>query len=410
MTDAGSSQAPKHQWEHAVLSPESRAKAVDTVGLSRLDMTRMKSEFGVSRSRAMFQRTEIDGVRQRVLESQDSIVDVQKVIDGKICLVRCSVDRGTQKLSVEAMGQKIAEGGGKSIFKVVNLKVPEQVQQSQLVIVEAIGKARSGGKKVTERDERAGLLLANQKNPNIVRYSQVDYKGVKKTQIEFCRGGDLHKTAQSPPVSEVERKERLRQCSEVAHGLSGLHGTGNTHNDMKLENALLSEKHGIAKLADFDRVDKPGAALVGYTALYASPAAVKGGMGSYANDRHALGIMIFEMTHGISENPINEIGEDGVRGSPAQHQAKLEELKKKLDPKNPADKLIADLLDDHPETNPLTKRAEALAAKSLKAADALAADPENKKLRDAADKATAEAAKAAADVDEEIAKRLRRLA
>ncbi len=191
------SPALSREWKAvrvADLPPDAQARAVDTAGLSRLDVARMKSQYGIRQTTGILQRSEIEQVRKRALEDHSSLVTVTKSIAGRAGLVRYDVDPQTQAVTLRATRTKIAEGGGKTIFKVLNMGVPEELQREQGIAIEATGKR--GSQKLAAKDEYYGLLLAEQKNPNIVCYRRFDYRESTVTQMEFCGGGGIYQKLQ----------------------------------------------------------------------------------------------------------------------------------------------------------------------------------------------------------------------
>jgi Protein kinase domain/NPCBM/NEW2 domain len=124
--------------------------------------------------------------------------------------------------------------------------------------------------------------------------------------MDLVSGGDLRRalTAQGPLLpSEV-----ARIGAGIASGLAMVHEAGVVHRDVKPENVLLdgSVVPPAARLTDFgfsrlvSSTDTGRSTLMVGTPLYVAPELVDGGEPTPAVDLYALGIVLYEMSCGVT--------------------------------------------------------------------------------------------------------------
>lgn len=95
-------------------------------------------------------------------------------------------------------------------------------------------------------------------------------------------------------------KERSRVFEELLGALGYLHGKGVVHNDLKLENILVSRTGNTLKLIDFGFADDDGCLQrgLGGTRRYASPELLAGGMVDARSDIYSLGRLMQDVFPG----------------------------------------------------------------------------------------------------------------
>lgn len=163
------------------------------------------------------------------------------------------------------------------------------------------GDAEVVGRFVKER----GILEAVQ-SPNLVRVVDLVVEGgTLAIVMELVNGPDLRShLGQRGTLSPTEI---CRIGSGVAAGLAAVHAAGIVHRDVKPENVLMQDVDGVLvpKLTDFgisslvDTERARSTMLVG-TPQYIAPEVSEGQEVTAASDLYALGIMLYELSCGVT--------------------------------------------------------------------------------------------------------------
>jgi tetratricopeptide (TPR) repeat protein len=153
-----------------------------------------------------------------------------------------------------------------------------------------------------ERFLREIGIVARLSHPNILPlYDSGRAGGLLYYVMPYISGGSLADRLKREPTLSVD--EALGLAQEVADALAHAHAHGVIHRDVKPDNILLHEGHGL--LADFgvaraagDGVRTDSGLAVG-TAAYASPEQAAGGRGlDERSDVYGLGCVLYEMLAG----------------------------------------------------------------------------------------------------------------
>ena len=146
-------------------------------------------------------------------------------------------------------------------------------------------------------------------NSNIIKYYRVTHRknpSLKGVGIKLCSGDAVDVTTN---IANYTLKERLTIARDAANGLSRMNAAGLCHLDFKPGNLLIKhEAPGkvTALVSDFGLTERAGTATSGGTLCYMPPSILKGTqtLASADIDSWSLGLLIFELLVGQSENPL----------------------------------------------------------------------------------------------------------
>ena len=164
----------------------------------------------------------------------------------------------------------------------------------------------SGDANVVGRFVKERGLLAALDSPNLVRVVDLVVEGETLAIVmELVEGTDLRSHLQGRGT--LSPSEICRIGSGVASGLAAVHAAGIVHRDIKPENVLMADSAGpsIPKLTDFgisslvDTERARSTMLVG-TPQYIAPEVSEGKEVTAASDLYALGIMLYELSCGVT--------------------------------------------------------------------------------------------------------------
>ncbi len=229
--------------------------------------------------------------------------------------------------------------------------------------------SRASSNSLTEIDEKEGKFrkevekevgvskeLRQRNVPYILSLRKVTYAGASGVQkvrclSEVCTSGDLFKNffQRQPPLSQVEK---LKLMSQVCEALAGMHEAGLCHLDLKLANVFVTKNHDSmleVRLADFGAA-KNVQDSVGLTATFPPPEMLLGKdiPVETAIDSWALGIMLYEATHGTSGSSLCLDWSSGVHDRKSYNKG-IEKLKKSLAEGSELDQIIGRMLSANPK-------------------------------------------------------------
>lgn len=149
-------------------------------------------------------------------------------------------------------------------------------------------------------------ILESVKSPNLVGVADLVVEGgTLAIVMELVEGPDLRSYLNQRGT--LSPSEVCRIGSGVASGLAAVHAAGIVHRDIKPENVLMKEVEGkpVPKLTDFgisslvDTERARSTMLVG-TPQYIAPEVSEGQDVTAASDLYALGILLYELTCGVT--------------------------------------------------------------------------------------------------------------
>ncbi|HJW00585.1 MAG TPA: protein kinase [Arthrobacter sp.] len=149
-------------------------------------------------------------------------------------------------------------------------------------------------------------ILESVKSPNLVGVVDLVVEGgTLAIVMELVDGPDLRSYLNQRGT--LSPSEVCRIGSGVASGLAAVHAAGIVHRDIKPENVLMKELEGksVPKLTDFgisslvDTERARSTMLVG-TPQYIAPEVSEGDDVTAASDLYALGILLYELTCGVT--------------------------------------------------------------------------------------------------------------
>lgn len=161
------------------------------------------------------------------------------------------------------------------------------------------------------RFEQEALAVARLAHPNIVAVHELgSHEGAPFMVTELLEGATLRETMQGRPLP---LRKVIDFATQIAHGLEAAHEQGVVHRDIKPENLFVTAggrikilDFGVAKLTDVGPTADTAATLteVGLgplgTAAYMSPEQARGARVDHRADLFSLGIVLYEMTSGVS--------------------------------------------------------------------------------------------------------------
>ena len=148
-----------------------------------------------------------------------------------------------------------------------------------------------------------GRAVATLNHPNIVTAHAIgEERGYRFLEMELITGRALsHVIREDGPLSALHATSLIAQ---VASGLGTAHAKGIIHQDLKLENILLTGA-GVPKIADFGLAKRISAEEGGAhqhnlagTPNYMAPELFQGGMASATSDVYSLGVCFFVLLTG----------------------------------------------------------------------------------------------------------------
>jgi hypothetical protein len=194
--------------------------------------------------------------------------------------------------------RELGAGGVGTVFLAQDRQTGESVALKKLSRVDA---------KSVLRFKREFRSLAHIQHPNLVRLYDLEREadGMWFLTMEYLPGTDLvsHlRPDDAPPSDWRNEAARVRDCfSQLARGISALHGAGMLHRDLKPSNVLVCE--GRVVVLDFGlvrgiderdaRVTEEG--IVTGTPAYMAPEQASGKPLLEAADWYAFGVMLYEV-------------------------------------------------------------------------------------------------------------------
>ncbi len=299
-------------------------------------------------------------------KSKDGFAKTRITVDGKGFSVIAYRD-DNRKVHVYLSSKVLGEGSFKKAKLLLHLEEGEKSQvklnprkkASQEALVK---KKEKKFEKEVSREASISKELQKEGVPYVLKIRKVTYtstQGVQKVRgmTEVCSQGDLHEAffKKDPPFSQ---DEKLRLMGQVCEGLAGMHKVGICHLDLKLANVFLTENQSgdlEARVADFGAAkhikhDTFGVNTTHLSATFPPPEMLDSDEipVSPSIDSWALGVMLYEATHGVSASELNLSWNVGVEDRDSYNDA-ITELRNKLAHGNELDQIIRKMLSEKPE-------------------------------------------------------------
>ncbi len=211
--------------------------------------------------------------------------------------------------------QRLAQGGQGEVWKALD------TQLRRYVAIKLLHTDLQHDPDFVERFEREARLIAALRHPNIVQIHDFRISQPPESEqttaymvMDYVEGQTL-----SDYIRSTSRKGHFPDASDLVYLFTGIslaidyaHGKGMIHRDIKPANILLDQRlpttraPGEPVLTDFGIARLQGVAtgtvvgsLLG-TPLYISPEQAKGLHGDKRSDLYSLGVILYEMTTGIT--------------------------------------------------------------------------------------------------------------
>jgi serine/threonine protein kinase len=211
--------------------------------------------------------------------------------------------------------QRLAQGGQGEVWKALD------TQLRRYVAIKLLHTDLQHDPDFAARFEREAQLIAALRHPNIVQIHDFRISQPPESEqttaymvMDYVEGQTL-----SDYIRSTSRKGHFPDASDIVYLFTGIslaidyaHGKGMIHRDIKPANILLDQRLPTARapgepvLTDFGIARLQGVAtgtvvgsLLG-TPLYISPEQAKGLHGDKRSDLYSLGVILYEMTTGIT--------------------------------------------------------------------------------------------------------------
>lgn len=298
--------------------------------------------------------------------SKDGFAKSRITVDGKGFSVIAYRD-DNRKVHVYLSSKVLGEGSFKKAKLLLNL---EEGEKSQVKLNPKV-KTSEGGlvkkkegkfKKEVTHEAIISKELQEEGVPYVLKIREVTYtstQGVQKVRgmTEVCSQGDLHE-AFFKKDQKLSQDEKLRLMGQVCEGLAGMHKVGICHLDLKLANVFLTENQSgdlEARVADFGAAkhikhDTFGVNTTHLSATFPPPEMLDSDEipVSPSIDSWALGVMLYEATHGVSASKLKLSWNAGMEDRDS-YNAAIEKIRDKLANGNELDQIICKMLSTNPE-------------------------------------------------------------
>lgn len=152
------------------------------------------------------------------------------------------------------------------------------------------------------RFRREARAASEIRHPHLVALlDSGEWEGVPYLVVEYVSGGSLDTAIRDR--GPLPPSETAAIVTDIAEGLSALHGVGLVHRDVKPSNIMLGEQgaaltdYGLAKGYAYTVLTEPGTVLG--TIDYLAPELIRGEAATPASDLYALGCAAFECLVGV---------------------------------------------------------------------------------------------------------------
>jgi serine/threonine protein kinase len=266
----------------------------------------------------------------------------------------------------------IGAGGFGEVYR-ATMQSPGGLRQDEDVAVKFL---RDPDPRALARLEREGELLASLHHPSILRvYDLVRLQGQVALVTEYVAGMDLTEALRSvPPLPARAVLDTVSLVAEALHAASApqVSDAGESrslvHRDIKPSNIRIGV-HGEVKLLDFgvawsgNRDSTHGDSFIG-SVPYMAPERFLRQRAQPAGDVYALGCVLYE---GLAGRPLH-MGEDTqeifahanlLAREKELHDRFIEEALARLEPAEPACRLLREMLSFHPDDRPVARQVAA---------------------------------------------------
>ena len=221
----------------------------------------------------------------------------------------------------------VSSDSQKRVFKYVRPKAPWAVKQGERM---------------------ANIKL--QQCPHLLTGDVLDLRGSIGVLMPYCQANDLHDLVQR---TKLEMNDVRSMSYQVLRGLKYMHANGMMHRDVKLENILVDDSHGlVAYLGDFgtaELLQESEFARVG-TAGYQAPEIQSGGEYNEKVDMWSFGVVLYMMVAHKSPFKSDRDAREGNwdRDAVATRGEDFSDLLSNLFAPNPEERLSAIQAQKHP--------------------------------------------------------------
>jgi len=174
--------------------------------------------------------------------------------------------------------------------------------------------------KKVKKQERDRVLvevevMRDLRHPNVVAFlAYEEDESFHYIVMEYCGGVDLYYVVTESDEGRLTEKKSAGYARQILKGLAYLHSCDVLHRDVKLENAMVTEKD-VVKLIDFGLAKKQDVSVrhrnstLGSLA-YMAPELCRGEDYGTAADVWAFGVMVYCMVQGAMPYWENRIGDE----------------------------------------------------------------------------------------------------